>query len=203
MTELTGNPAPRSRTEAIAAYYACISFTDAQVGILLATLDRLQIWDNTLVVLFSDHGYHLGDHDGLWAKLTNFEQAARSPLLIAAPDLGKGKTSARIVELVDVFPTVADLCGLPKPARLEGQSLVPLLKQADAPWPKPAHTMVHHKDVVGKSVRTERWRYTEWNGGKEGVELYDHENDPGEYRNLAGKPEHAATVAEMARLLRR
>jgi iduronate 2-sulfatase len=177
----------------MAAYYACISFTDAQVGVLLDTLDRLQ----------SDHGYHLGDHDGLWAKLTNFEQAARGPLLIAAPGLGKGKVSPRIVELVDVFPTVADLCGLAKPARLEGQSLLPLLKQADAPWPKPARTLVHHKGVVGKSVRTERWRYTEWNGGKQGVELYDHENDPGEYRNLAGKPEHAATVGEMARLLRR
>jgi iduronate 2-sulfatase len=203
MTELTGNPPPRSRTEAIAAYYACISFMDAQVGILLGQLERLKLWDNTVVVLFSDHGYHLGDHDGLWAKLTNFEQAAHSPLLIAAPGFGKGQASARIVEFVDIYPTVADLCGLEKPTRLEGQSLVPLLKQGDAPWKTPAQTMVHHKGILGKSVRTERWRYTEWDGGKQGVELYDHDRDPGEYRNLASDPKYADTVAEMRQLLRR
>jgi uncharacterized sulfatase len=203
MTELTGNPPPRSRTEAIAAYYACISFMDAQVGILLGQLDRLKLWDNTVVLLFSDHGYHLGDHDGLWAKLTNFEQAAHSPLLISAPGFGKGKASARVVEFVDIYPTVADLCGLEKPTRLEGQSLVPLLKQGDAPWKNPAQTMVHHKGVLGKSVRSERWRYTEWDGGKQGVELYDHDHDPGEYRNLAGDPKYADTVAEMKRLLHR
>jgi uncharacterized sulfatase len=203
MTELTGNPPPQSRTEAIAAYYACISFMDAQVGILLDRLDRLKLWDNTVVLLFSDHGYHLGDHNGLWAKLTNFEQAARSPLLIAAPGHGKDTACARTVEFVDIYPTVADLCGLEKPTRLEGQSLVPLLKQGDAPWKKPAQTMVHHKGVLGKSVRSERWRYTEWDGGKQGMELYDHDHDPGEYRNLAGDPTHAETVAEMRRLLRR
>lgn len=203
MTELTGNPPPRSRTEAIAAYYACISFMDAQVGMLLETMDRLKLWDNTIVLLFSDHGYHLGDHDGLWAKLTNFEQAARSPLLIAAPGYGKGKACSRIVEFVDIYPTVADLCALEKPARLEGQSLVPLLKQGDAAWEKPARTMVYHKDVLGKSVRTERWRYTEWDGGQQGVELYDHERDPGEYQNLARDPNYAAAAAEMKRLLRR
>jgi uncharacterized sulfatase len=203
MTELTGNPAPRSRTEAMSAYYACISFMDAQVGVLLETVDRLKLWDNTVVQLFSDHGYHLGDHNGLWAKLTNFEQAAHSPLLIAAPGYGKGKACARLVEFVDIFPTVAELCALAKPARLEGQSLVPLLRQVDARWDKPARTMVHHKDVVGKSVRSERWRYTEWDGGKKGVELYDHERDVGEYHNLAGDPSYADTVAEMKRLLHR
>jgi uncharacterized sulfatase len=203
MTELTGNPPPQSRTEAIAAYYACISFMDAQVGVLLDTLDRLKLWDNTVVVLFSDHGYHLGDHNGLWAKLTNFEQAARSPLLIAAPGHGNGTASARAVEFVDIYPTVAELCDLDKPARLEGQSLVPLLKKADAPWDKPARTMVHHKDVLGKSVRTERWRYTEWDGGKQGAELYDHDRDPGEYDNLAKDPKYADTVSAMRQLLRR
>jgi uncharacterized sulfatase len=201
MTELTGNPPPRSRTAAIAAYYACISFMDAQVGVLLDTLERLQLWDNTVVVLVSDQGYHLGDHDGLWAKLTNFEQAARAPLLIAAPGCARGKASGRTVEFVDIYPTVAELCALHKPARLEGQSLVPLLKQVDARWDKPARTMVYHKDVLGKSVRSERWRYTEWDGGKQGVELYDHESDPGETHNLARDPRHADTLADMKRLL--
>jgi uncharacterized sulfatase len=194
---------PRSRTEAIAAYYACISFVDAQVGVLLNTLDRLQLWDNTIVVLMSDHGYHLGDHNGLWAKLTNFEQAARCPLLIAAPGCEKGKASKRTVEYVDIYPTVAELAAIKKPARLEGQSLVPLLTQVDARWDKPARTMVHHKEVMGKSVRNERWRYTEWDGGKQGVELYDHERDPGEYHNLARDSSHAETLAEMKRLLHR
>ncbi len=202
MTELTGNPAPKSRAAAIAAYYACTSFTDEQVGILLDTLDRLNLWDDTVVVFLSDHGYHLGDHEGLWAKLTVFEFACRVPLIIAAPGQGRGTVSPRLVQLIDIYPTLADLCSLEKPARLEGKSLMPLLKQADAPWDVPARTMTHHKDVEGKSIRTPRWRYTEWGAGKQGVELYDHTNDPGEYNNLATSPQHAATVAELRRLLR-
>lgn len=206
MTELTGNPPPRSRTDAMAAYFACVSFTDAQIGVLLDALDRLKLWDNTIVVLFSDHGYHLGDHNGLWAKLTTFEQGARTPLLIAAPGLGKGKASSRIVELIDVYPTLAELAALRAPAELEGRSLTPLLKQADARWDKTACTMAHHplrqNEVQGKSVRTERWRYNEWDGGNQGVELYDHESDPGEYHNLAGDPNYAPVVAEMKILLR-
>lgn len=205
MTELSGNPPPRSRTEAIAAYYACISFMDAQVGVLLDTLDRLKLWDSTIVVLFSDHGYHLGDHNGLWAKLTTFEQAARVPLLIAAPGMTAGKASSRIVELIDVYPTLAELAGLKGPARLEGESLASPLKQVDAKWDRPAQTMAHHefkgKEVQGKSVRSDRWRYVEWGGGELGVELYDQENDPGNYRNLAGDAKHAPIVAEMKKLL--
>jgi iduronate 2-sulfatase len=186
----------------MAAYYACISFMDAQVGVLLDTLDRLNLWDETIVVLFSDHGYHLGDHDGLWAKLTAFEHAARVPLLIAAPGHGKGKSSSRIVELIDVYPTLAELCGLKQPDRLEGKSLAPLLKQGDTPWNRPAHIMVHHDGVEGKSVRTDRWRYTEWDEGKKGVELYDHSRDAGEYDNLARDPKYADTVAKLRQLLR-
>lgn len=202
MTELVGNPPPPSRAEAIAAYYACISFMDAQVGVLLDTLDRLTLWDNTVVVLFSDHGYHLGDHQGLWAKLTIFEQACRVPLIIAAPGNGRGTASRRTVELIDVYPTLAELCGLQAPKELEGQSLARLLTQPDAAWDKPAHSMVHHNGVVGRSVRNERWRYSEWDGGQQGAELYDQETDPDNYRNLAGDPQHAATVAQMKRLLR-
>jgi len=201
MTELTGNPPPRSRAEAIAAYDACISFIDAQVGVLLGTMDRLKLWDNTVVVFFSDHGYHLGDHGGLWAKLTNFDRALRTPLLISAPGRGKGTSCARTVELIDIYPTLAELCGLEKPSRLEGRSLVPLLDQADAPWDKPARSMVHHKDVLGRSVRTDRWRYTEWDGGRQGVELYDHDRDPREFHNLAGESRFAATAAGLKSLL--
>jgi uncharacterized sulfatase len=202
MTELTGNPPPRSRTEAMAAYYACVSFMDAQVGLLLDTLDRLKLWDDTIVVLFSDHGYHLGDHNGLWAKWTVFEHAARVPLIIAAPRHGKGTKSPRIVELVDIYPTLADLCGLKKPARLEGTSLVPLLKNGNASRDRPAYTLVYHKDVEGKSLRTLRWRYTEWDEGRRGVELYDHDSDAGEYDNLPHDPRHAGVIAELKQVLR-
>lgn len=200
MTELVGNPPP-PRTEAISTYYSCISFMDAQVGVLLETLDREKLWDNTVVVLFSDHGYHLGDHDGLWAKFTLFERACRVPLIIAAPGQSPGTTSPRTVELIDVYPTLAQLCGLTPPSNLEGRSLTPLLKQPSAAWDRPAHSLVHHEDAVGKSVCNERWRYTEWDGGKRGVELYDHQSDPGEYHNLADDPQSAATALAMKRLL--
>jgi iduronate 2-sulfatase len=200
MTELVGNPPP-PRLEAISAYYSCISFMDAQVGVLLETLDREKLWDNTVVVFFSDHGYHLGDHEGLWAKLTVFDQGCRVPLVIAAPGYGQGAASPRTVELIDVYPTLAELCRLPPPSDLEGRSLAPLLSQPDAAWDKPARSLVHHNGVVGKTISTERWRYTEWDGGAKGVELYDHHVDAGEYRNLAGDPKRAAFVAKMKRLL--
>jgi uncharacterized sulfatase len=200
MTELVGNPPP-PRAEAMAAYYACISFMDAQVGVLLETLDREKLWENTIVVLFSDHGYHLGDHNGLWAKLTVFDQGCRVPLMIAAPGRAKGATSPRTVELIDVYPTLAELCGLPPPSNLEGRSLATLLSQPDAAWDRPARSLVHHNRVVGKTVRTERWRYTEWDGGNKGVELYDHHADAGEYHNLARDPQHAAIAADMKKLL--
>ena len=148
---------------------------DAQVGVLLDTLDREKLWDDTVVVLFSDHGYHLGDHDGLWAKFTVFDRGCRVPLVIAAPDCAQGKVSPRTVELIDVYPTLAELCGLPPPDNLEGRSLAPLLANPDAAWDRPARSLIHHEGAVGKTVCNERWRYTEWDGGKQGVELYDHD----------------------------
>jgi uncharacterized sulfatase len=200
MTELVGNPPP-PRVEAIAAYSACISFMDAQVGVLLDALDREMLWDDTIVVFFSDHGYHLGDHDGLWAKLTVFDQGCHVPLIIAAPGQARGQASPRTVELIDVYPTLAELCGLPPPNRLEGRSLAPLLSEPAAAWDRPARSLVHHNGVVGKTVCNERWRYTEWDGGKVAAELYDHETDAGEYCNLAVDPKYAATVTAMKQLL--
>jgi uncharacterized sulfatase len=115
--------------------------------------------------------------------------------------MGKGTSSGRTVELVDLYPTLAELCGVKAPARLEGRSLVPLLKQGDAPWDRPAFSLVHHKGVPGRSVRTERWRYTQWGGGEKGEELYDHDVDPGEVRNLAADSRHDATRAELKKRL--
>lgn len=207
MTELFGSPQPASRAEAIAAYYSAITYMDTQVGVLLNKLDELKLWDNTIVVLFSDHGFHLGDHGGLWAKLTLFEQSARTPLIIAVPNGLKGKATKGIVELLDLYPTLAALSGLSAPTGLEGRSLAPLLKNPSAQWSRAAYTMVYHEvggeKIEGKSVRNDRWRYTEWDGGRKGAELYDHNNDPHEFNNLATDARYAKTALAMKRLLHR
>lgn len=184
------------------AYYASISFVDAQIGRVLDALDRLGLRDSTVVVFWSDHGYHLGEK-GLWQKRSLFEESARVPMIIAAPGMkGAGRASPRTVELLDLYPTLADLAGLPAPKALHGASLRPLLKNPEAEWKRPAFTQVDRGGFLGRSVRTERWRYTEWDFGAKGRELYDHASDPQEQRNLADDPAHAATVAEMNALLK-
>jgi len=210
------NPVPHYSLDALTcrkalqAYYATISFVDAQVGRLMAALERLGLADNTIVVLWSDHGYHLGEHNGIWQKRTLFEQAARTPLIIRAPGAkGNGTACARIVEFVDIYPTLTDLAGLKNPngpIALEGRSLRPLLENPLRQWNGTAITQVLRpadkrlpKPVMGRSIRTARWRYTDWAEGKSGVELYDHASDPMEFNNLALKPD-AETKAVMKRL---
>jgi hypothetical protein len=178
---------------------------DAQVGHVVDALDRLGLADRTIIVMTSDHGYHLGEH-GLWQKMSLFEQSARVPLVIVPPECkARGQASPRTVELVDLYPTLADLCGLPVPENLTGQSLRPLLEDPQAEWDKPAITQVRRGNqenrFMGYSLRTERWRYTEWDGGERGVQLYDHDDDPLEYNNLADDPAHEATVAMLHRML--
>jgi iduronate 2-sulfatase len=200
--------------EALQAYRASVSFVDAQVGTVLDALERLGLADDTIVVFTSDHGYHLGDH-GLWQKMSLFEASARVPLLIAAPGGRRGAVDPHTVELVDVCPTLCDLAGVPAPAGVDGRSLAPLVRAGDdaAPLPdRPAFTEVLRgggpkqppgKGVRGLSMRSGRWRYTVWNDGAAGRQLYDHEADPGELVNLAARPEHAATLAELDTELRR
>ena len=178
------------------AYYASVSFVDAQVGRLLAALDELNLAENTIVVFWSDNGFHLGEHGGIWQKRTLFDEAAGAPLLIRWPRAkGNGQACHRVVEFVDLYPTLAEAAGLPVPLDLEGRSLVPLLQDPLAEWKGSAVTQILRPaderlstPVMGRSVRTERWRYTEWNGGKDGVELYDHAADPGAFQNLAIDP---------------
>ena len=190
-------------------YYACISYTDAQIGRLLNALDREGLADNTIIVLWGDHGWQLGDH-GLWHKHTNFEIAARAPLLISVP---KAKTAGRPcnapVEFVDVYPTLADLCSLPKMNGLTGKSLRPYLENAAAPMQKVAISQYPRSSpegaVMGYSIRDERWRCTFWrelNGPKiVATELYDEQNDPAETVSVHAKPENQSIIDSLAKHL--
>lgn len=174
------------RKEAILAYHAATSFMDAQVGVVLDAVDRLKLWENTVVFLFGDHGWHLFDHLQLWRKMTVFEQAARAPLIFYAPGRKQGVGCPRLVEFVDLFPTLTELCGLPQAPGMEGTSFVPLLDNPQRPWKKAAFTMVARgKNRFGRSVRTERYRYTEWDDDNHSIECYDHEMDPNEWTNIA------------------
>ena len=179
--------------KAMQAYYACVSFVDAQVGRMLDALDRLDLTDNTIVVFWSDHGYHLGEHNGIWQKRTLFEQGARAPLIIRNPmSRGNGQACRRIVEFIDIYPTLTHLAGIKTPKQIEGRSLVPLLEKPVSEWNSFAITQVLRPadnrleaPVMGRSIRTERWRYSDWAEGKQGEELYDHLADPLEFNNLA------------------
>jgi uncharacterized sulfatase len=185
------------------AYYAAISFVDAQIGKLLDTMDKHKLLDNTVVVFWSDHGYHLGEH-GLWMKQSLFEESARVPLIIVAPGAkGNGQVCVRTVEFVDLYPTLADLAGLTPPKNLEGASLKPLLDDPKKAWDRPAYTQVQRGNFPGYSVRTERWRYTEWDDGKKGAQLYDHDADPHEYKNLIDDAKYAKVVEEMKGLVKK
>ncbi len=190
----------RDRRELMRGYHAAATFVDRQFGLLIDTLDRLDLWRSTIVVVVSDHGYHLGEH-GWWGKSTLWEESLRVPLLVHAPGLRvAGKRSPRPVELVDVYPTLTDLAGLEVPFELEGRSLRLLMKQPNRPW-FPAFSQETRDGVIARSVRDDHWRYTEWGPGAEEVELYDLDSDPAQKVNLAGDPTHATTRAALARLL--
>lgn len=172
-------------------YYASISFVDAQVGKLLDALEDNDLLENTIVVFWSDHGYFLGEK-GLWYKRKNFERSVRVPLIMAGYGVNEhNKVVKQPVELLDLYPTLVDLSGHQVPKILDGESLVPFLKNTDDTWEKPAISQVYHgPNAQGYTIRTTRWRFTEWNGGAAGNELYDHDNDPDEIVNLANHPEY-------------
>jgi iduronate 2-sulfatase len=256
---ISWNVPEQEQREAIRAYDAAISFMDAQLGRILAALDRLDLRRNTIIVFLSDHGYHLGDHGGLWMKQTVFERATRTPMMVAGPGVtAKGQVSHRIVELVDLYPTLASLSSVAPAAGLQGRSFQPLLVDANATWDHSALSQVRRPfsigagrgrgagraagageaqaanpvavgggdrgaaasltgpdadaseanrpgtvPNVGYTVRTELYRYTAWDDGKAGEELFDALNDPGETRNLAALPFYANVLADMRRRLGR
>ena len=195
---------PELAKQAIQGYHAATTFMDAQVGRVVAELDRLKLREKTIIVMTSDHGYHLGEH-GLWRKQSLFDRVPHVPMIMVVPNAaGNGSTSPRTVELLDLYPTLADLCGLTAPEYLDGVSLKTLLENPKAEWNRPAVTQVWRGGFPGHSVRTERYRYSMWDSGKKGEQLYDHDNDPNEFDNRADDPAYAQIKADLkAALLKR
>ena len=190
----------------IRGYKACVSYTDAQIGRVLAELDRLGLAGRTVVVLWGDHGWHLGDH-GQWCKHTNFESATRAPLILASPRIDGGKRTRRLAEFVDIYPSVCALAGLAVPGHCEGTSLEPLMRDPDREWKSAAFSQYPRgRGIMGYSMRTDRYRYTEWQHRKTGdvvaAELYDHQADPQENVNLAAAGEHKDLLARLSAQLK-
>jgi len=196
---------PELAREMIRAYLAATSYLDWNVGRVLAELDRLGLREKTIVVFWGDHGYQLGEK-GKWSKAGSlYEQGARVPLLIVDPRAaGNGKSCPRIVESLDVYPTLVELCRLPQPAGLEGRSLVPLLCDPNAEWNHPAFTIWSEdgRTATGISVRIDNWRYTEYAGPRGGAVLFDEAADPHEMHNLADDPQYAHQRARLSALIK-
>jgi len=197
--------------ELIHGYYAAVSYVDAQVGRILAKLEELGMRENTIIVLWGDHGWHLGDHD-LWCKHTNFEQAARAPMIVSMPNIKASKTSSP-TEFVDIFPTLCDLAGLKTPQNLDGKSLVPLMKKPDSMVKDYAISQYPHEGKMGYSIRTKQYRLTWWmqNGFRSNKkfsndlivakELYDYKKDPLETVNVVNEKKYKATTAELEKMM--
>ncbi|MEO6732898.1 MAG: sulfatase [Ferruginibacter sp.] len=184
------------------AYYASTSYMDANVGRVIEALEKNNLEDNTIIVFFGDHGYHLGEK-GKWSKAYSmYELGLRVPLIVIVPN-GKAQASSKVVELIDLYPTLAELCGLARPDSLEGHSIVPLLKNPEDDWNYPAYSVTGVKNTVAKSVRTKRWHYVEWGEGTLGNMLFEHPKDPHELKNLANDSKFAETVLEMKKLLKK
>lgn len=189
----------------IHGYYACVSYVDAQVGRLTAELDRLGLRDSTVIILWGDHGWKLGEYSA-WCKHTNFELDTHAPVVVSSPSQkAPGKATDALVEFVDVYPTLCELCGLTVPAHCEGTSMAPLLDEPARKWKQAVFSQYPRGRIMGYTMRTDRWRYTEWRQRKDAAvtarELYDHKTDPGENVNLAGDGEQAKTLKRLAAML--
>lgn len=183
----------------IHGYYACVSYTDAQIGLLLDELDRLDLAKNTIVIVWGDHGWNLGEHT-LWCKHCCFETSMRAPIILRAPGIAGGKVTDGLTEFIDIYPSLCELAGLPKPDHLQGTSFVPLLNDPDMPWKSAAIG----RYINGDTIRTDGHRYTTFatGGGKPmGHMLYDHKTDSGETVNVAEKPSNARLTQELGRQL--
>jgi arylsulfatase A-like enzyme len=195
----------------IHGYYACVSYIDAQIGRLLDTLEETGLAENTVVVLWGDHGWHLGEN-GTWGKHTNLEWGTRSPLILKIPgQKNAGVASDGLAEFVDVYPTLAEACGLPVPAHCEGTSLVPLTEKPNRPWKKAPFSQftksINGTRSMGYTMRTDQFRYTEWRDRRNldkvvARELYDHRKNHDENENVINNPELAEVAARMQKQMK-
>ena len=187
--------------ELVHGYYACVSYVDAQIGRVLAELDRSGLADTTVVILWGDHGWKLGDH-GEWCKHTNWEIDTRVPMIVRAPGFAEGLRTRALSEFVDIYPSLCELCGLPLPKHLEGTSFVPLMKDPDRAWKTAAFSQYPRGGAMGYAIRTERFRFIRWQDRKTGkvvaTELYDHEKDPDENVSIAGAGDNAELVRKLS-----
>lgn len=189
---------------ALQGYYASVSYMDHQVGRVMNALGRLGLRENTVVVFLGDHGWHLGEHTH-WQKMSLMEDSVRAPLIVSAPGArGNGRSTRALAEFVDIYPTLADLCGVEAPGDLEGTSLRPVLDDPATSVKQAAHSQIEFKArIYGRTVRTDRYRYIAWRGDGGGEELYDHDQDPKEFRNLALSADHAPVLRRMRQMLPR
>ena len=211
LRQYTGIPRKGPLTDAkakelIHGYYACVSYMDAQFGRVVAELERLGLRDRTLIVLWGDHGWKLGEYSA-WCKHTNFELDTHVPLLLSVPgQRNAGKKTQALVEFVDIYPTLCEAAALPLPGHLEGTSMMPLLDDPTRPWKPAAFSQYPRGRIMGYTMRTARWRYTEWidRRTKKAVarELYDHEADPGENTNVAKRSEHKEAIEKLSKMLK-
>jgi iduronate 2-sulfatase len=188
------------RREYMQAYHACITFIDAQIGLLLESLKRTGHWDDTIIVFTSDHGFHLGEHS-LWGKVSLFEECARVPMIVRVPGrTAEGSQTEGLVELVDLMPTLSELCGVKAPGGLQGKSFAALLDDPQGAGKEVAYTVVSRGKMLGRSIRTQQWRYAEW-GSSDQAELYDLNGDPHEDHNLVEDDNHRQQRKKMHKLL--
>ena len=191
----------------IRAYYACVSYVDAQMGRVIAELERLKLRENTVIIMWGDHGWKLGEHAS-WCKHTNFEIDARAPMIISVPGMkGNGNRTHALAEFVDMYPTLCDLCDLEIPEHTEGLSLVPVMQDPDRSWKEAAFSQYPRGRVMGYTMRTDRYRYTEWidrrSGDVRARELYDHQGDPQENVNAIDRPKYAEDVKKLEATMKR
>ena len=185
--------------ELIRGYFACVSFTDDMIGLIFEEMDKEGFWDNTIVVLTSDHGFQIGDH-GVWCKHSLYDTSLRSPLIISIPGMEGSQRTEALVEYVDLYPTLCDLVGIPKPGHLEGKSFASLFANPNKPWDAP----VFSRWLNGDSIKTQRYLYSQWRSKQGDViakSLFDHVKDPDENYNLANNPESEAIIAKLSQKL--
>lgn len=194
-------PSDTDTRDGMHSYLACVTFMDAQLGRVLDAMDRLKLWDNTIVILIGDNGYHLGSRGGYWGKGTGYDESCGVPMIVVASGKSKNTACKRVVEYLDLYPTLVEMCGLPPTKGLEGRSIRPLLNDPHAPWDHAAFSIVARQDKPSVlAVSTERYRLIENEDGRGGIELYDIQADPREWNNLAEKSEHAAALSRLRHL---